>query len=215
MGIGWMLIPIAVATAWLVPLAPRYVARGAASVSSMGSMRSMWSIWGVASVAAAVVLVLSADRQGADVWSWLGFGATVVPLGALFAIDVSTHRLPRQISLVTAVPVVILLVIGDGPGGRWSVVVAVMVNVLIALALRTLTRGSLGMGDVMIAPLLGAIVGWFGSLSVVALWLVASVLGALWSVVLLLTRRRSRRDHIAYGPFLIVGTLVAVLGSAF
>jgi leader peptidase (prepilin peptidase)/N-methyltransferase len=212
MGIGWMLIPIAVAAAWLVPLAPRYVARGTKSVSSM---RSMWSMWGVASVAAAVVLVLSADRQGADAWSWLGFGATVVPLGALFAIDVLTHRLPRQISLVTAVPVVILLVIGDGPGGRWSVVVAAMVNVLIALVLRTLTRGSLGMGDVMIAPLLGAIVGWFGPLSVVALWLVASVLGALWSVVLVSTRRRSRRDHIAYGPFLIVGTLAAVLGSAF
>ncbi|MEY3494589.1 MAG: hypothetical protein RL413_2007 [Actinomycetota bacterium] len=212
MGIGWMLIPIAVAAAWLVPLAPRYVARGTKSVSSM---RLMWSMWGVASVAAAVVLVLSADRQGADAWSWLGFGATVVPLGALFAIDVSTHRLPRQISLVTAVPVVILLVIGDGPGGRWSVVMAAMVNVLIALVLRTLTRGSLGMGDVMIAPLLGAIVGWFGPLSVVALWLVASVLGALWSVVLVSTRRRSRRDHIAYGPFLIVGTLVAVLGSAF
>ncbi|MEY3092947.1 MAG: hypothetical protein RIU67_1730 [Actinomycetota bacterium] len=212
MGIGWMLIPIAVATAWLVPLAPRYVARGTKSVSSM---RLMWSMWGVASVAAAVVLVLSADRQGADAWSWLGFGATVVPLGALFAIDVLTHRLPRQISLVTAVPVVILLVIGDGPGGRWSVVMAAMVNVLIALVLRTLTRGSLGMGDVMIAPLLGAIVGWFGPLSVVALWLVASVLGALWSVVLVSTRRRSRRDHIAYGPFLIVGTLVAVLGSAF
>jgi len=203
MGIGWMLIPIAVAMAWLVPLVPRYV-------SSRTNVT--WSIWFVVSGAAAVILAFSADRQDADVWSWLGFGATVAPLGALFAIDVSTHRLPRQISLVAALPVVILLSIGGG--GRWAVVVAAIVNVLVTLALRTLTRGSLGVGDVMIAPLLGSIVGWFSPWAVATLWLVASVVGALWSSILILSGRRSRQDHIAYGPFLIVGTLVAVLGSA-
>ena len=206
MSIGWMLIPIAVAVAWLVPLAPRYIPT---------RTNSLWMVWFVVSAAAVLVLTLSADRQDADVWSWLGFGATVVPLGALFVIDVWTHRLPRQISLVAAVPVVVLLSIGGGPGGRLAVVATAIANVLITLLWRALTRGSLGMGDVMVAPLLGAIVGWFSPWALVTLWLVASVVGAVWSLVLIISKRRARRDHIAYGPFLIVGTLVAVLGSAF
>ena len=206
MVIGWMLIPIAVTTAWLVPLVPRYTSSRAIS---------MWMMWLFASAVTAAVLVFSADHQDADVWSWLGFGAAVVPLGALLVIDILTHRLPRQISLVAAVPVVALLLIGGGPSGRWAVVIAAIVNWLVSVLLRILTRGSLGLGDVMIAPLLGAIVGWFSPWALAALWLVASVLGAVWSVLSVTSGRRSRRDQIAYGPFLIMGTLAAVLGSAF
>ncbi|MBU3717319.1 MAG: prepilin peptidase [Actinobacteria bacterium] len=206
MSIGWMLIPIAVSAAWLVPLVPRYVSSRATS---------MWMMWVGSSAVTAAVLAISADRLDADVWSWLGFGAAVVPLGALLVVDVLTHRLPRQISLVSAAVVLGFLLIGDGPSGRGAVVVAAIANCLISVVFRVLTRGSLGMGDVMVAPLLGAIVGWFSPWAMVALWLVASVLGAVWSLVVMASGRRSRRDHIAYGPFLIVGTLVAVLGSAF
>jgi len=206
MVIGWMLIPIAVTAVWLVPLVPRYTSSRATS---------MWMMWFGVSGVTATALALSADHQDADVWSWLGFGAAVVPLGALFTIDVLTHRLPRQISLAVAVPVVALLLIGGGPSGRWAVVIAAIINGVVSVLLRTLTRGSLGLGDVMIAPLLGAMVGWFSPWALAALWLVASVLGAVWSVLSVTSGRRSRRDQIAYGPFLIMGTLAAVLGSAF
>ena len=201
-----MLIPIAVSAAWLVPLVPRYAPSRATS---------MWMMWVGSSVLTAAVLAVSADRLDADVWSWLGFGAAVVPLGALFVVDVLTHRLPRQISLVSAAAVLSFLFLGGGPSGRGAVVAAAIANCLVSVVFRVLTRGSLGMGDVMVAPLLGAIVGWFSPWAMVALWLVASVLGAVWSLVVMASGRRSRRDHIAYGPFLIVGTLVAVLGSAF
>jgi leader peptidase (prepilin peptidase)/N-methyltransferase len=39
----------------------------------------------------------------------------------------------------------------------------------------------------------------------------AFFVGGLFAVALLVTRKANRNTHFAFGPFLIVGTLVAVL----
>ena len=190
--------------AWLLPLVPRY---------TNDTGKRMWTMWFGVSVTTAAVLAWSTNQVGAGVWTSIGFGVAVVPLGALFTIDSYVHRLPRQIAFTTTIPLFILLMIESGPGGRGAVVVSAAVNTAIAWGLRAATRGSLGPGDVMVAPILGSIVGWFDPWSLATLWLSASVLGAVWSIGLVVSGRRSKSDHIAYGPFLIVGTLVAVWGS--
>ena len=74
------------------------------------------------------------------------------------------------------------------------------------LLLYLLLPGSLGGGDVKFAAVLGL---WLGSLPILlALWL-AFCFGALGGICLLVTGRKSRRDLIAFGPFLSLGAAAA------
>jgi len=71
-------------------------------------------------------------------------------------------------------------------------------------------RGGLGGGDVKLAAGLGVWLGW--EAAVVAVW-IAFMLGGITATVLLITRRRRRRDGIPFGPFLAVGGYVAFVAG--
>jgi leader peptidase (prepilin peptidase)/N-methyltransferase len=69
------------------------------------------------------------------------------------------------------------------------------------------SRGrAMGGGDIKLAAAMGLILGVQATM--VAM-LVAFNLGALVGLWLIATRRKSRRDHIPFGPFLVAGTFVA------
>jgi len=68
--------------------------------------------------------------------------------------------------------------------------------------------GALGGGDVKLAAFVGLITGF--PLVVEALMLTI-IAGAAVSLILLITRVRSLRDPIPYGPFLIIGAFVTML----
>ena len=69
----------------------------------------------------------------------------------------------------------------------------------------------MGFGDVRLMMILGMLTGWLGRGTVLAGFVLAFVLGGALSVVLLITRLRSRKDHIPFGPWLCLGCLVAIL----
>jgi len=76
---------------------------------------------------------------------------------------------------------------------------------------RLLLRGEvLGMGDVKLAGFIGLALGVQGT---VAALVVGVILAGLVAAVLVVARRRSLRDTIAYGPFLAVGALLGLFLS--
>ncbi|MCK9903491.1 peptidase A24 [Parafrankia colletiae] len=137
-------------------------------------------------------------------------------VGVLLAtVDLRVHRLPDRIVLPSYAVLAVLLAlptVGEEAPGRWSrAVVAGAVAWLLYGGLRLLPGAGLGRGDVKLAGLLGMAVGWLGW-PAVAIWFVATtMLSGLVAMALLLLRRVSRRDPIAYGPFLLTGALIAVL----
>jgi leader peptidase (prepilin peptidase) / N-methyltransferase len=76
-------------------------------------------------------------------------------------------------------------------------------------ALVALSRGrAMGGGDIKLVFAMGLLLG----LKSLALALfVAFNTAAIVGVALIVTRRRGRRDHIPFGPFLVAGTIVAFL----
>jgi leader peptidase (prepilin peptidase)/N-methyltransferase len=71
------------------------------------------------------------------------------------------------------------------------------------------TRGrGLGFGDVKFAPLMGLLLGFPGA--VIALY-VAFLTGALAGVILMVGRKKTWKSKIAFGPFLVLGTVVALI----
>jgi len=76
------------------------------------------------------------------------------------------------------------------------------------LLIIVVSRGGMGWGDVKMASLIGLVVGY--PLVFVALFL-AVVSGGLISWVLILTKAKSRKQSIPFGPFLSLGAIAALL----
>jgi leader peptidase (prepilin peptidase)/N-methyltransferase len=70
--------------------------------------------------------------------------------------------------------------------------------------------GGMGFGDVKLAGLLGLYLGWLGWTEVWVGTFAGFLFGGLVGVVLLLSRRASRKTAIPFGPYMLGGALLAV-----
>jgi prepilin signal peptidase PulO-like enzyme (type II secretory pathway) len=97
-----------------------------------------------------------------------------------------------------------------------SVVVGSLVGLLIGGGLFYLTfilsKGQwIGGGDVRLGTLLGFFLG--GPINSLIFLFLASFIGSLYSIVLLLTKKANRKSLIPFGPFLILGAILVQLFS--
>jgi len=70
------------------------------------------------------------------------------------------------------------------------------------------SRGGMGYGDVKLAAMIGAFMGWKMMLEVVML---AVISGSIIGVILLITGLKKRREPIPFGPFLAIMSLVCMI----
>lgn len=144
--------------------------------------------------------------------AYLVFVATTV---VLVLTDLDHKRIPNAILYPATTAAVALLVLGAAGDGTLADVPravaggAVYFGVLLAIAL--IARGGFGMGDVKLSFLLGTFLGYrsWGTL-----WsgiFLAFLIGGLVSLLLLITRRKGRKDAIPFGPPLIFGAWVAIV----
>ena len=80
--------------------------------------------------------------------------------------------------------------------------------VLVLLAI--LGRGALGGGDVKMMAVLGL---WLGVNGIIIAASVGFIIGGIAAIVMLLFKVHGRKDFFAFGPFLIIGAVVAWLGQ--
>ena len=183
----------------------------------VSSPRTFRVLWAVGSVSAFAVLTVATTNQTDGSWFspvWLAWGAVIGVVGSLLAIDVAARRLPRQLSLPAFGVSLVVLSLVEGPAGRGGPILGALAMIGVAVVLRVLTRGSLGLGDVLLSPLLGVVLGWFDPAAVVVAWALTAGFGGVGALVSLL--RGKRPDSvIAYGPALLVGTAAALLGVAW
>ena len=128
--------------------------------------------------------------------------------------DLDHQRIPNRILYPgTAIALVLLTAgaAGDGhigaiPGALLAGAIYLAVMLLLAL----LTRGGFGMGDVKLAFLLGLFLGYPGWPYVVWGAALGFLVGSIAAVVLLVTKRRGRRDPFPFGPAMVVGAWLAL-----
>lgn len=132
----------------------------------------------------------------------------------LALIDAEVRRLPDALVL-PAYPVAgALLTACSATMGDWpSLLTAAAcaggaVAVFLALALVSPGAEGLGLGDVKLAGVLGALLGWLDWINAVMGLLTGFVLGGLAALVLLLTKRADRKSRMSFGPAMILGAYV-------
>lgn len=145
--------------------------------------------------------------------AWLAVCA--VPLAW---IDAAVHRLPDVLTASAyAGTTALLLLAAATTSGRWpDLLRAALGGLALAafyLALALISRSGMGLGDVKLAASLGTLLAWFGWAALAAGGLAGFLLGGLYGAALLAARRATRKQHIPFGPFMILGTFIVVLAG--
>jgi leader peptidase (prepilin peptidase)/N-methyltransferase len=159
----------------------------------------------LASVAVTAVCLVRADPSAISVIQ----AATAGLLVWLAAIDLEFRLVPNRIVLPATAAVLLSTAALEPSLAPTRLVAAVGVGLLLLLA-ASVNRGGLGMGDVKLGVLIGAMLGsavltallvGFGAVAVVGVALVAR------------SGRKALREHVPLVPFLALGAVVALLAG--
>lgn len=148
-------------------------------------------------------------------WAAPAYCVLVAGLVALTVIDLEHFRLPTPVIAATATAGIPLLALASAATHRWDALVRVPIAGAIAFALFGLVfvavPKGMGFGDVRLAGLCGAFLGWLGYRVAAVGVLTGLVAAGLVAVALVLTGRAGRKTRLPFGPFLALGTTLAVL----
>ena len=75
-----------------------------------------------------------------------------------------------------------------------------------------LSKGGMGGGDIKLLGVLGIWLGWKLTMLLI---LLSFFIGALVSVFLIITKIKSRKDYIPFGPFIAIGAYIAIIFGDF
>ena len=155
-------------------------------LSAAGTAWLLWEIWGNPLLYPGLVVL------------YLGISAAAIDLA---------HRLIPNRLLIAAAALALLALAPSGGSAYLDGLIGGLGLLAVGLAIAVLGRGGFGMGDVKYLGVVGLLLGWRSGLLALCL---AVVLGGLYAAGLLATRRARRSDAIAFGPFIAVGSLIAV-----
>jgi leader peptidase (prepilin peptidase)/N-methyltransferase len=149
-------------------------------------------------------------------WLVLIAGLYYVVMAAwLTVIDIKHQLLPNRIVFPSAAIAGVLLlsaclVMLDGATALRTILGAVVLWVAYAV-LRLISPSSMGFGDVKLAFVLGLYLGFVSWQAVLWGTVLAFMLGAVWGLVLIISRRGTGKTQIPFGPFMLAGALVALV----
>jgi leader peptidase (prepilin peptidase) / N-methyltransferase len=129
-------------------------------------------------------------------------------------IDLRTQRLPRQITYtgmaLGGIALLIAAVVIGEPERIWMAALGALIALVTLWLIYALSRGGMGDGDVRLAPLLGMFLGWLNPGIVLPGLFFGFIAGAAVGVAMMAVDRAGRRTALPFGPFLALGTIVAI-----
>jgi leader peptidase (prepilin peptidase)/N-methyltransferase len=131
-------------------------------------------------------------------------------LVAITGIDLDHQIIPDVVTLPgIAVGLAFSLLLGHP---RWmDALIGALVGGGLFFVIIVASRGGMGGGDMKLAAMLGAFLGWRPLLVAI---LTAVLTGGILAIALLALRRKGRKDAVPFGPFLALGGLVALFWGA-
>lgn len=165
-------------------------------------------------IACALVFAAIGWRIGLA-WALPGFLLFGWLLLVVAVIDLHTRRIPNRLTYPLT-PVLLLLLAAAAllegtPGVALRALLGGVVAFGLLLVLALINPRGMGMGDVKLAAFIGIGLGYLGW-GYVWLGLFAGFLGGgVIAGLLVVLRRRGRKDHIPFGPWLSLGALLSLL----
>ncbi len=137
-------------------------------------------------------------------WEFLIFAIVCPTLVIITMIDYEHKIIPDRITLPG-------IVLGFGAGWYLAGPINSLLGFLLGgglfYLLAVLSRGGMGGGDIKFIAAAGALLGWQKVLLVIVL---GATLGSIVGLALMVVQNKDRKTQIPFGPFLAVGTLIAI-----
>jgi leader peptidase (prepilin peptidase) / N-methyltransferase len=146
----------------------------------------------------------------------------VLPAALLFAwlllvvtvIDARTRRIPNRLTYPLTPALLVLVVaaaLANGsPGSALRAVLGGVAGFAALLIIALINPRGLGMGDVKLAAALGIVLGYLSWGHVIVGIFGGFLLGGVVAIALIVTRLRSRKDLVPFGPYLAIASLLAL-----
>jgi leader peptidase (prepilin peptidase) / N-methyltransferase len=171
-----------------------------------------------------IVTVLTGVLFGAiaarfdDSWLLPAYLVFTAGLVALAVIDLETYLLPNRIVYPLTAATLVLLAAGTALDGDFSdylrgLLAAASFFVFFFIVNWFVPR-AMGFGDVRLSFSLGLSLGVLGWGEAVIGFFLGFFYGAVVGMILIVARRRKAKQEIPFGPFLVAGTLTAILVGA-
>ena len=128
-------------------------------------------------------------------------------------VDLREHRIPNKLLLAGLIARVLILGVEyiidykEAWGTTKDALLGAAIIGAFFLIIMLIFKNSIGMGDVKITALIGLYQGVWGMVNSLFFSLVVSFFTA---IVLLITKKKSKKDTIAFGPSLLLGTVIAM-----
>lgn len=196
------------------PISVRYPLVEAGTAAAFGAV-AWWMMAPRSNAIAPWVLSGATDSSWvAVIVAYLYFAAITI---ALTLIDLDTHRLPNAIVLPSYAVIGALFTVACVLGADWAGLLRAGIGGAALFAfyalLRRIRPGGMGGGDVKLAGVIGMSLGWLGWGALVVGAFAAFLLGGVFGILLLLSRRANRRTAIPFGPWMLAGAWVGIVAG--
>jgi len=135
-------------------------------------------------------------------------------LWAVGYIDFKTHKIPNRFIVLGLSYRALFLLLElfferEGLlGTLLSEGVAVLVLVIASILCSICVKNSIGYGDIKLFIVMGLLLGFSSIWNAI---FVSLIITFITSVILLITRKKTRKDAIPFAPFLMVGTYISII----
>ena len=178
-----------------------------------GKAREFWNQpWAIGIVSALAVLI-------AVIWRFGSINLLLLfplfTLGTvLTVIDAGTQRLPRSMTGIFLTLVVVAILLAGFITGQWvkpAYALIVAIGSFILLLPGTFVRHGIGAGDLRLVPLLMALATCSSWHCLLAMGILSVVGSGLWALYLVIAKKASGSTRLAFGPWSLAATYIALL----
>lgn len=160
------------------------------------------------------LFAVMALRFGAD-WELLAYLYLASVGLALALIDLDTKRLPDVLTLpswaVAGVLLTLAAVLDDHPGALLRALVGAVGVGVFYFAVWFAYPAGMGFGDVKLAPVVGAYLGWVSYGATLVGVFLGFLYGGVVGIVVVLLSKGGRKTKLPFGPFMLLGALTGIL----
>ena len=145
-----------------------------------------------------------------DIWKLLTLLTIFVffcILDLVFLVDYDTMEIPNRFVIILLYVAVAACIVIPGVTIIEHLIGAVCISVPMLL-LTYAVPGAFGGGDVKLSAAVGLILGW--QLTIVGFF-IGLLTGGIYGIVMLVRKKKGKKEHFAFGPFLCTGYVIAAI----